>query len=232
MHTPARNPALFPPFVLQHSVLFEPEDATDLARQFPGLVLPPSLEGAVRKRQTEFLAGRYCAREALRECAPEHADALIGTGKHREPLWPPGIVGSISHAHGFASVAVARAEHVRGLGLDVEQVMREDLAARVTGTISLPGELPALVEQTGWERTMALTLVFSAKESLFKCLYPQVGRYFDFQDARLVTVEPATGRFTARLESTLTPALARGSLFEGRFELRDTQVCTALVCLP
>jgi enterobactin synthetase component D len=53
-----------------------------------------------------------------------------------------------------------------------------------------------------------LTLVFSAKESLFKALYPRVGRYFDFLDARWLTMTEQT--LTFELKSALTPELSAG----------------------
>jgi enterobactin synthetase component D len=70
--------------------------------------------------------------------------------------------------------------------------------------------------------------VFSANETIFKCLYPQVGRYFDFRDAVVTALDPA-GRFSAHLLSALTPALPSGFALEGRFVRDATSVCTAMV---
>ncbi|SUI55146.1 Uncharacterised protein [Serratia marcescens] len=50
-----------------------------------------------------------------------------------------------------------------------------------------------------------LTLTFSAKESLFKALYPQVRCYFDFLDARMVAVDTQRQTFVLALLKTLTP---------------------------
>jgi enterobactin synthetase component D len=228
----AKNPALFPPHVAQCSVEFDPQDSTDLAEQFPGIPLPVSMVRAVRKRQTEFLAGRYCVREALRACAPEHAEAIVGTGPDREPLWPPGIVGAITHTHHFASAAVARARDVRGIGLDAERLMTDHLAARVLSQIAATDEISALVSLSQWSTSEVLTVVFSAKETLFKCLYREVRRYFDFRDASVIAVDKELGRFSVRLLVTLTPALPAGSTFDGRFERDEGSVCTAMVLPP
>ncbi len=228
----ARSPALFPPFVAQYSLRFDPEASSDLAQTFPGTALPAPLLGAVRKRQTEFLAGRFCAREAMRACAPEHGDAAIAIGPSREPLWPPAIVGAITHSHGFASVAVARRADASGLGLDVEGVMSEKLAGEVLESIAANDEIARLVDMTGWSTAVVLTLVFSAKETVFKCLYPQVRRYFDFRDASVVTLDPACGRFSARLLRSLTPGLPAGHPLDGRFERDEHMVCTAMVLPP
>jgi enterobactin synthetase component D len=229
MPSPTRSPALFPTFVAQHSVLFDPEDARDFARQFPGVALPAALRRAVRKRQTEFLAGRHCVREALRGCAPEHADVAVGIGAQREPLWPDGIVGAITHAHGFASAAVARAADARGIGLDAERLMPEEQAREVLGQVAAPDEVAALVEATGWSAARVLTGVFSAKETIFKCLYGEVRRYFDFREAWVDAFDLDEGTFRAHLLVTLTGALRAGYALRGTIEIGEGSVCTGMV---
>ena len=232
MPTPASSPALFPAFVAQYSLSFDPADSTELALQFPGVALPASLEGAVRKRQVEFLAGRYCAREALQACAPECAGAAIAVGPKREPVWPTAIVGAITHVQRLASVAVARRADTGGLGLDIELPMDSERARELLESIAAADEVAHLVRLTGWTSAAVLTLVFSAKETVFKCLYPQVQRYFDFRDASVVDLDLERGRFSARLLRPLTPALPAGHLLEGRFERDERLVCTAMVLPP
>lgn len=225
----ASSPLIFPAFVGQASVTFDVDDPAPLDVQFPGIELPSSLGGAVRKRQVEFVAGRWCAREALRRCAPEHAAAPVGIGASSEPLWPPGIVGAITHTHGFASVAVARASDARGIGLDAERPMTDKLAAEIREHIASSAELDSLVRATGWSAAKTLTLVFSAKESIFKCLYPEVLTYFDFRDAMIDAIDVAESRFSARLLVTLTPRLRAGLVLEGRFAQAAGALCTSLV---
>ena len=68
--------------------------------------LPASLTSSVDKRKTEYLAGRWCAREALRILG---FDGIPGMGADRAPIWPGGTVGSITHSKGTAEVMVADA---------------------------------------------------------------------------------------------------------------------------
>ena len=71
------------------------------------------IRGAGRSRRQEFTAARTCARQALRELGlPETA---ILRGEHREPLWPPGIVGSITHCALYSAAVVAWARDFRSL---------------------------------------------------------------------------------------------------------------------
>jgi enterobactin synthetase component D len=215
--------------VAQCSLAFSSSKGNGLLHEFPGIALPESFHCAVCKRQAEFLAGRLCAREALRSCAPEHLDTPIAVGNHGQPLWPSGIVGSITHSRGFASAALARTRDARGVGVDVEQVMTDDRAASLLERIAAREEICALVDASGWTIGMALTFVFSAKESVFKCLYPEVRRYFDFRDVSVISVDLAVGCFAVRLLETLAPALSAGLLLEGCFERGEHRVCTALV---
>jgi enterobactin synthetase component D len=227
MQRAAPSPALFPAFVAQHSLSFDPQDDSDLARQFPGIIVPESLARAVPKRRVEYCAGRYCAREALRACSPTNADRTIGSGSHGEPLWPSGVVGAITHTHEFASAAVARSDQALAIGLDAERVTK--LSAEVLEHIALPGEVPALARLAQMNAESVASLVFSAKETLFKCLYAEVGRYFDFRDAIVEALDAASGAFSVRLLVSLTPRLVEGTSFAGRFALGDGRVYTAIV---
>lgn len=229
--TPSAAPGLFPGFVTQHTILFDKDDPGELGDRFPGVVLPLSLAGAVRKRQIEFLAGRYCARHALRRCAPEHEASVVASGPFREPLWPAGIVGSITHTGGIASAAVARRVHARSIGLDAEPIVDPRAVASLLESIVRTGELAPITLATGWSAAIALTAVFSAKEALFKCLFPEVRRYFDFRDAWLDSFALENGSFRIRLLESLAPSLPAGRTFAGRFTLGAGAVHTAIVLL-
>jgi enterobactin synthetase component D len=225
---PIDSPPLFPPFVAQHSLVFDVNDARDLAVLFPGIELPATLFAAVRKRQFEFLAGRSCAREALRRCAPELVRTPIGSGRHREPLWPPGIVGSVTHCLGYASVALARRNDAVALGLDAECWLQEDDLAATASQIASNDELKRSARDFCASLPRALTLIFSAKETLFKCLFHEVRRYWGFLDAVVENIDVAGRQFTVRLHTSLAPGLSAGSRFTGRFELGEERVYTGM----
>ncbi|WP_405845207.1 4'-phosphopantetheinyl transferase [Streptomyces platensis] len=59
---------------------------------------------AVDKRRREFTTARSCAREALRRLG--HPTVPIPRGRSGAPLWPAGVVGSITHCQGYRSAAV------------------------------------------------------------------------------------------------------------------------------
>jgi 4'-phosphopantetheinyl transferase EntD len=144
---------------------------------------------AAPRRVAEFALGRGCAREALArlasqalpERAAELATAPILRVDARQPRWPAGVVGAITHHRGQAAAAVARARDYRGLGLDLEALRAPSPA--LLRRILRPEERARWAALPEARRAAAFTVVFSAKESLFKALYPHTGVYLGFQDA-------------------------------------------------
>lgn len=186
----------------------------------------PSLGCAVVKRKAEFLAGRYAARRALKELGVTHAH--VGVGLHRVPLWPDGVVGSITHTNVQAVCAVAHGAEYQGLGIDLENWMAENTAENVKTHVVGPSEERILAAlPLGFARS--ITLAFSAKESVFKALYPQVRHYFDFDAAELHHVDLEAGRFTALLTRDLTTSLVRGHAVHGRVTVGYGTVFTAVI---
>jgi len=202
---------LFPAFVAHETVRYEPGDA-----RFSYVAIPPELSRAVASRLDAFRAGRHCARASLRRAAPE-LDADIAIRADRAPAWPRGIVGAITHTRGYAAAAVARAEDARGIGLDVEPIVDDEAMQTIAQQVAMDGELDA-IRAAGLSHAAALTLVFSANESLFKCLYPIVERFFDFSAAALV--EARSGAFTIELRDDLG-SFRRGARFGGRYAVAD-----------
>ena len=190
--------------------------------------------GAARvSRQSEFLGGRWCARECLREHAPETADAPIGVGAHREPLWPDGIVGSIAHTSPYVLAATAFRGTAQSIGLDVALWLDDGATDRIGASIAMPGELNSLIDSNGWSMARRLTLVFSAKELIYKALYPLVQCPFGFEHARLSRIVPdgaTSGRFEAHLTMALKNLPSQMPLV-GRYECRQDAIITTLVCL-
>lgn len=143
------------------------------------------IERSSPQRQLEFAAGRQCAREAL--TARGSASGPILSGPAREPLWPAGVVGSISHTSGVALAVVASADDASGLGVDVEHI-REEWSQDELQLVLRASEAEFAERLTDSQRAFVLTALFASKESLFKCLYPTVRTYFDFLDAATLSL--------------------------------------------
>jgi enterobactin synthetase component D len=147
-------------------------------------------------------------------------------GQGRQPLWPPGLVGSITHAGGFALAAVARSSDLAAIGVDSEPLIGTAAGREIVGLVGA-AEQATLLGRGGDDR-LILTAIFSAKESLFKCLYPLVGVFFEPADAEVVTLSLAAGLFTIRLGRTLSPAFPAGWSAEGRLVVDEARVHTGI----
>ncbi|GIF15017.1 4'-phosphopantetheinyl transferase family protein [Actinoplanes teichomyceticus] len=180
---------LLPPAV----VAVEAFDDIDGEPPFPGE--EGLVARAVEVRRREFVTARRCARQALAGLG--HPPAPILAGPRREPLWPAGVVGSITHCRGFRAAAVARRADLAALGIDAEP--HGPLPEGVAEQVTLPGErehlarLAATHPAVHWDR-----LLFSAKESVYKAWFPLTGRWLGFEEARL-TFDPAAAAFHARI---------------------------------
>ena len=190
------------------------------------IAVPPSLARSVPKRRAEFAAGRHCAREALRALGVDSADDPIDIGPHREPLWPKGITGSITHCAGYACAAVARESDILAIGIDSERVVHPSAMTSIEHHIASPAEVERISTQWSGGDDVLRTLVFSAKECLFKCLFPRVRRYWGFLDVEMMDVRE--GSFEIRLLTTLHPTLPSGRSVTGIHRVVDGRVDTAL----
>lgn len=174
-----------------HHVTFDPTTFTDTDL----LWLPhhAELSNAGRKRKAEHLAGRIAAAHAL----PDRT--VPGIGPSGEPLWPEGVSGSITHSVTQAMAVVVR--HPDALvGIDCEAILAEREAREIQDGIVDAQEAMCLM-RSGYPFALALTLAFSAKESLFKALFPQVKIFMGFECARVTEVT----------EKTITLALSRSA---------------------
>jgi 4'-phosphopantetheinyl transferase EntD len=210
-----------------------PEEAVAVAR-------------AVDKRRREFATGRHCARRALAKLGLPIGP--VPPGEKGSPVWPAGVVGSITHCEGYRGAAVAAAGAVASMGIDAEP--HGELPEGVLRAISLPEERRWIErrteEQQGihWDR-----LLFCAKEAVYKAWFPLTARWLDFEEAEISVepaADPATGRFVARLlvPGPRLPSPAGGvgdetsgdmssgetiSAFPGRWLVADGLVLTSVV---
>lgn len=181
--------------------------------------------GAVEKRRREFSTARACARDALGKLGVPPREIL--SGPRGEPLWPEGVVGSITHCDGYRGCAVARGSDFAAIGIDAE--VDAPLPNGLLGDIALPEErraLAALAQEDptpSWDR-----LLFSIKESVYKAWFPLAGSWLGFEDAN-VSVDRARGTFSAHL-LVPGPALQGHHLdgFSGRWLVAEGLVLSAI----
>ncbi len=214
------------PSVLMGSATFSQSVYEDKLFSTFGVTRPESLNKAVVKRKSEFLAGRVLSGLVLRELGVTETEILIG--KHRNPLWPEGVLGSISHASNTVLAAVALGGTISAIGIDVEEVISLETARNIHQSIVNDEEL-ALMGQEDLSFGYALTIVFSAKESFFKAAYPSVGEYFDFDALRLVNLDLGSQSFTFRVARNLSPDFIENQMVYGHFSDLSSLVVTHII---
>jgi 4'-phosphopantetheinyl transferase EntD len=174
------------------------------------------------KRRREFTVSRYCARRALGELGLFAIP--IPSSPSRAPVWPAGIVGSITHCGNYCAAAVGRRAQFDSLGIDAE-LHRPlppgtlELVSRQEESESLRG-LPQ--DGTCWD-----TVLFSAKESVYKAWYPLVGTWLGFHDVA-IGFEPGAKKFVARVVATSAASASIPAMFPGRYHVQPGMIATAV----
>jgi 4'-phosphopantetheinyl transferase EntD len=194
-----------------------------------GVLLPEEevlVEGAVPNRIAEFATGRTCAREAFTLLGMPVRPVLRGPA--REPLWPKGIVGSITHCDGYYAAALAFRKDIVSVGIDAER--NEPIPSDVLAMIAQDQEVQYLnrwkhLNDICWDR-----LLFSAKESLYKAWYPLTKSWLGFKDA-MIYPNVSTGSFSIDItHPSVKIANAKGRCsLNGRFICNHTFVFTSVV---
>jgi 4'-phosphopantetheinyl transferase EntD len=213
---------VLPPGIATMAVFDDPPHATLLAAEVE------ALGKVVEKRRREYTTVRHCARIALRKLG--RPPTPLVPGLFGAPLWPPGVVGSMSHCEGYRVAAVASTDVMVTIGVDAEP--NRPLPDRTLEVIA-DAEERLMLEELALRSTDACwdRVLFSAKESVYKAWFPLTQSWLGFDEAHL-TIEPADGTFHARL---LVPGPLVGADrltgFSGRWTVSNGLVVTA-IALP
>jgi len=186
---------------------------------------PACIRKSIRKRKSEFLAGRYAAQHALYRIGVN--ELSIGIGLHRNPVWPDGILGSITHNDDTAICAIARSSHVSALGIDLETHIKAQIINDIKHSIIDFSE-ERMLRQLPIPFDTAFTIAFSAKESLFKALYPHVGTYFTFSSAKIGQLNPHHMRFSISLQHDLNEDFHQHRIIDGQYIINSRDVLTII----
>lgn len=197
-----------------HRITFDPASFTEADL----LWLPhhQQLTEAGRKRKADHLAGRIAAFHAV------NRKTIPGIGSSGEPLWSAEVSGSISHS-GTQAVAICNEKGL--VGIDCEAIIDEREAREIQDGVIDAREAQVLAA-CGLPFDLAFTLTFSAKESLFKALFPRVQAWMGFESARVTALTADT------LTLTLTcplPPFAQNQAFTLHWCRLDSLIIT-LIC--
>lgn len=223
------NPG-FPGAISLYYCQFSASEYTDNLFQQYQIYRPTELENAVTKRRAEFFAGRYCAKKSLGFLDGTAADVHIG--KHRNPLWPSHIVGSISHSNSHAVAVTVLKSTIRGIGIDIQDEIGIDTQLKIERHIIFGNEYNTIF-QSNQDLTAQrlLTIAFSVKESFFKAAFAEVGRFFDFSCVSIIKINQKTQLISMRLNEKLSENLTTGTEFQAEYRILPERKIMTLVRL-
>lgn len=181
-----------------------------------------ALPKSADKRLRAFSAGRAAAHEAM-QVLDVPVQPVI-SGKDRAPVWPRGLVGSISHSDTCCIAAVAKSGAFQSIGVDVEE--DTPLATDLIPTICTPSERAWLANQSSTVSGSLAKLIFSAKECAYKCQYALTKTMFDFDGFELIP-DLDTGQFDAIFTHTVG-RFSAGTILQGRFDIANGLIVTAM----
>ncbi|MER5460215.1 4'-phosphopantetheinyl transferase superfamily protein [Streptomyces sp. NPDC002668] len=176
-------------------------------------------------RRREFATVRHCARAAGRRLGMPAAPLLKDSDG--APMWPNGVLGSMTHCPGYRAAAVARHRDVCALGIDAE--VNSPMKQEALEFSALLEELDQLTrmrradDSVSWDR-----LLCSAKEAVYKAWFPLTRIRLGF-DETSISFSPDGSGFCAHIpkaEYTSFPTVVRG-----RWMAQHGLLLTAVVVL-
>lgn len=195
---------------------FDPTKFDDQLFHQLGIEFDSSLINSVIKRRSEFLAGRYCAKQTLLSLGIENC--IVGIGASKNPVWPRGVKGSISHCCQAAIAVVTQDENVLGIGIDIEDQIDNELMEQTKDYILQCGEA-GLLQRRDLSITQIFTIIFSIKESFYKAAFPLVNAFFDFDAVTVLNINNTNRTVSFQLNYSLHKCLQKGKVFTGEYHL-------------
>ncbi|MBN2991593.1 4'-phosphopantetheinyl transferase superfamily protein [Pseudomonas cedrina subsp. fulgida] len=185
---------------------------------------------AMTSRRKEFAAGRICSAAALQALGGDSVWPPIAKPS-RYPKFPKEFKGSITHTQACALACVGDAERYLAIGLDAEPMVEHAELEQMANHVLSP---PDLNQFKNMDRERALTffyLCFSAKETLFKTLFPLCHTDMEFSESELTSWDDE-GCFTLRLVTDrVSDRFENGTLFRGLWSVHADTLLT-LLALP
>ena len=193
-----------------------------------GIGLPHNFQEMGIKRRREYLAGRFCARKAL-DVGGKFDLPPPSSNADRSPKWPEGIIGSISHTDHLAAASIVSSSHYRSLGIDIEPIMGRETCNMISKDVLVGGEYYVNRSKTlhNLREEEYTTLIFSAKESIYKSLYRDVGKFFGFEAVRLEKVQG--NKLTFSVRNSLCDKWFKGALIDVYYHITQGNVYTLSV---
>jgi enterobactin synthetase component D len=179
-----------------------------------------------KRKWGEYYCGRLCAIKASRELGSDISWlARLSSGA---PSWPPELKGSVSHSKSWALAAVGLSDHHDSIGCDIEEVVTKKRVEVIRKMILVEEEHHLIANKSVQELSLLATIIFSAKESLYKLVNPLCHTYLNFSEGIVKEIDLDMSTFVIELRSEKEEVKNYCGTFEGSFYLFNCNVITLL----
>lgn len=192
------------------------ESTVGPARTAPGRRPAPHHGAREDGRQEHKVANLALARLGVCSRGIDHGDA-------GEPLWPAGVVGSVTHGERFHAAAAAHTSQVHAIGIDV--VTHRELPESLRTYVRTRAEtehllhLSTVIPEVLWD-----CVLFGAKEAVYKAQFPITRQWLEFRDVE-ITFSPHDEQFSASVRGR-----ELGSTWSGQYRVQAGAVAVSFVC--
>lgn len=213
-------------FIFSKALIFKKSDfSKDFSpMEISHLALEDKIKHFHPERRLEFQLSRYAAFLLYKELTNKSLEQL-NSNIDNSLNWPSEVVGSISHSREFVIVAMGFTEKLSSIGIDIERIgrIKENLNRIILNEFDLK-------IHSQLTNDVLFTLIFSAKESLYKALRPLAGVFFGFDAAHVSAIDYDHGEFIISLNFDLPNGFTKewGSKIKGHFKIHENNILTSI----
>jgi len=168
-------------------------------------------------RKIEFLTGRILLKDAIKTILnDEKADTEVGIGSSGMPLWPSGMIGSVTHTKSHVCVMVGLSQEHLAMGIDLEPLISSEKSQDLCPLVLGASELDLYRQDTNaMPFNQFFTRCYSFKEAIYKLLFPQIKTYIDFKEIVITNINPAQDTILAIYRPSIANQFS-GHLLRGK----------------
>lgn len=143
-----------------------------------------------QKRLSEYFMARLCAKYALNKFN-YYEPLKLHKSLTGRIIWPNNFIGSVSHTDNIAIACIARVEKYTHIGIDIEKIVDYKLFNQLKELVLLKDEIKLInsFANSNLSLEVLFTLIFSAKETLFKAISSIIDEKLDFHSAQVIEIK-------------------------------------------
>tara|TARA_B100001094_G_C18110131_1_gene760664 strand:- start:373 stop:1029 length:657 start_codon:yes stop_codon:yes gene_type:complete len=203
---------------------------------FPGITfshkrINADIRGMAGFRKQRREVGRACGRQALFAAGyyyPEKDPLENSLGKGLLPAWPEGYIGSITYTNEYAFAAVASDDTLSSVGIDAEAIFAPSTLQTIEKFIASDNEYELYFNSLAYHLSKEefFSIIFSAKESIYKCFSSLARNTRGFKDVEIISVDLEKCEFEYRLLCDLRHQFVHGYVGKGFVEQQGENIFT------